>query len=244
MKIVRYLFTISYDGSNYYGFQKQTNKISIQSEVERSLKYMTKNELTIHSAGRTDKGVHAINQTFHVDVPFEIVNIPNWIYGLNKRLSSDIIIKDIKQVDESFHARKSAKARVYKYIISKNELDIFNHRFKVYVKDFNLSLAKEASLKFIGVKDFIGFSKYTKGKDTIKKIDSIEFHETNEDIIIEIKGISFLRYMVRSIVGTIIDVATNKLKLEDIDKVFETNDRKYAGTTAPAKGLYLDKIIY
>lgn len=244
MNIVRYLFEVSYDGSNYYGFQRQTNFKSIQAELERALRYMVKNDLTIHSAGRTDRGVHAIAQTFHVDVSFEIVNMTTWINGLNKRLPSDIIVNDVRKVDTNFHARKSAKYRIYKYVISKVELNIFNQRFKTYVENFDINLAKEASKKFVGVKDFSGFSKLTKGKDTVKKIISIDITETTEDIIITFKGISFLRYMVRSIVGTIIDVSTNKIDISIIDKVFETKNRKYAGTTAPAKGLYLEKIIY
>lgn len=244
MDLVRYLFTISYDGSNYSGFQRQKNASSIQEKIETTLKYMTKNELTIHSAGRTDKGVHALNQTFHVDVNFEIVNINYFINSLNKRLPSDIIIKNIEKVDFYFHARKSAKFREYKYVISKKELNIYNHRFASYIKDFDLNLAKKASLKFIGIKDFKGFSKYTKDVNTIKQIISIDFKEDDTYIYVTFKGISFLRYMVRSIMGTIIDVATYKKDISIIDKVFETNDRKYAGTTAEAKGLFLEKIIY
>lgn len=244
MQKVRYLFYISYDGSNYFGFQRQNNQKTIQSEIERALRQLTKNDLTIHSAGRTDKGVHANFQTFHVDFPFEIVNKFTWLKGINKRLPSDIIIHNYKKVDNTFHARYSAKYRIYKYVISKKELNIINQRFKIYVENFDINLAKEASKKFIGIKDFTGFSKMVKDKSPIREIKDIKIKETEDDYIFLFKGVSFLRHMVRTIMGTIIDISTKKLELDIIDLVFKEKNRKLAGTTAPAKALFLEKIIY
>ena len=244
METIRYLFTVSYDGSNYSGFQRQINANSIQSEIEKALKSMTMQELTIHSAGRTDRGVHALNQTFHVDFNFEIVNIDRWLLGINKRLPSDIIIKKVKRVSNNFHARHSAKQRVYKYVISKNELNIYNHRFEVYIKDFNLELARLAKDKFVGVKDFKGFSKSQSEKDTLRVVNSIEIKETRNNIYFIFTGVSFLRYMVRSIMGTIIEVSVGKKDISVIDEIFETHNRSLAGKTAEAKALYLKKVIY
>ena len=244
MEVVRYLFEVSYDGSSYSGFQRQINANSIQSEIEKALKNMTRQELTIHSAGRTDKGVHALAQTFHADLPFEIENIDIFIKGINKRLPSDIIINKIKKVDAKFHARHNAKYRIYQYVISKKPSNIYNQRFEVYIENFDIELAKLAALKFIGVKDFAGFSKKNIEKDTIRSIKSIDIKETKTHYIFTFKGVSFLRYMVRSIMGTIIEVATNKKDISIIDDIFETNNRKLAGKTADAKALFFKKVIY
>ena len=244
MEVVRYLFEVSYDGSSYSGFQRQTNANSIQSEIEKALKNMTRIELTIHSAGRTDKGVHALAQTFHADFPFEIENIDIFIRGINKRLPSDIIIKKIKKVNNRFHARHNAKYRIYEYVIAKRPSDIYNQRFEVYIENFNIELAKLATQKFVGVKDFAGFSKKNIDKETIRSIESIDVKETKTHYIFTFKGVSFLRYMVRSIMGTIIEIATNKKDISIIDDIFETKDRKLAGKTADAKALFFKKVIY
>lgn len=243
MEHYRYLFHVSYDGTDYSGFQRQENSKSIQGEIERALKGMTANSYTIHSAGRTDKGVHALDQTFHLDLPFEI-EIDKWIKGINFRLPSDIRINKIKQVDNRFHARHNAKFRVYEYKIAKKESDIFNQRYEVYIENFNIELAIEASLKFIGTKDFTGFSKISKDKEPIRTITEISVKETKDYYYFKFVGISFLRYMVRSIMGTIIAVATDKMSIEVIDEIFETKNRMLAGKTAEAKGLYFKKVIY
>lgn len=239
----RYLFTVSYDGSNYSGFQRQINSNSIQEEIEKAIKRMTRQEITIHSAGRTDKGVHAIGQTFHIDINIEIEE-NRWIEALNLRLPDDIIIKKVKRVNNKFHARHSAKKRVYYYKIAKHESNIFTQRFELYVKNFDISIAKEAIKKFIGTKDFTGFFKSNPNKDPIRTIENIEIKETKDYYYIVFTGISFLRYMVRSIVGIIISVSTNKTPIETIDLIFATKDRSLASKTAEAKALYLDKIIY
>lgn len=244
MDIVRYLFTVSYDGSNYAGFQRQTNANSIQTEIEKALKNMTRATIIIHSAGRTDKGVHALNQTFHADLPFIIENFDIFIEGINKRLPSDIIIKKIKKVSKTFHARHNAKKRIYKYVIAKNASNIFNQRFEVYIKDFNIEIAKTAAKMFVGTKDFAGFAKSNLNKETIRHIESIEIKETKTHYYFTITGVSFLRYMVRSIMGTIIEVATNKKDIKVIDEIFKTTNRKLAGKTAPAKALFLKSVIY
>ena len=244
MEVVRYLFEVSYDGSNYSGFQRQINANSIQSEIEKALKNMTRIELTIHSAGRTDKGVHALAQTFHADLPFEIENIDIFIIGINKRLPSDIIIKKIKKVNARFHARHNAQYRIYEYVISKKPSDIYNQRFEVYIENFDIELAKLATREFIGVKDFAGFSKKNIDKETIRSVESIDVKETKTHYIFTFKGVSFLRYMVRSIMGTIIEVSTHKKDIKVIKEIFETKDRKLAGKTADAKALFFKKVIY
>lgn len=240
---MRYLFTVSYDGSNYSGFQRQKNANSIQAELEKALKRMTAKEHTIHSAGRTDKGVHALGQTFHLDLDLEI-DLDKWQEALNLRLPNDIIITSIKIVNDRFHARHSAKGREYVYKIAKNPSTIFTQRFEVYVKNFDVDIAKEAILKFIGTKDFSGFYKSSSKKDPVRTIKSIKIKETKTHYYFTFIGVSFLRYMVRSIMGQIISAATKQITLADIDLIFATKERRLASKTAEAKALYLKKIIY
>lgn len=239
----RYLFTVSYDGSDYVGFQRQNNAKTIQSEIEKALKRMTRLDLTIHSAGRTDKGVHALNQTFHIDLAFEI-DTNKWIKAINLRLPDDIIIRKIKKVESDFHARFSAKSRTYFYSISKHPSTIFTQRYELYVENFNIELAREAILKFIGTKDFTGFYKSSSDKDPIRTINNITIKETNTHYYFIFEGVSFLRYMIRSIMGMVIAVSTNLKDLKDIDLIFETKDRSLAAKTIEAKGLFLKKINY
>lgn len=239
----RYLCTVSYDGSNYSGFQRQLNSSSIQTEIEKAIKNMTTIETTIHSAGRTDKGVHALAQTFHFDLLVELdCNV--LVNGLNKRLNDDIIIKDVKKVSDSFHARHHAKERIYEYKIAKKQSNIFSQRYEVYIENFDIDIAKECTKLFLGTKDFTGFAKMSKEKDPIRTIKSIEIKETSSHYTFTFIGVSFLRYMVRSIMGTIIEVSTNKKDITVIEEIFNTNNRKLAGKTAEAKGLFLKKVIY
>lgn len=240
---MRYLAIVSYDGSNYFGFQKQEKEITVQQMIERAFRNMTQQEVTIYSAGRTDKGVHALGQAFHFDFN-EIEKMDLFIEGLNKRLPIDIRIIKIKKVKDYFHARFDAKKKTYTYTISKVPSSVFDARYEVYVKDFNIDVAKNCVLKFIGTHDFKGFTKYTEGKETVRTIDQIKVLETKTKIRFIFTGKGFLRYMVRSIMGTIIEVSTGKKDITLIDELFETKDRKKASKTAEARGLCLTKIYY
>ena len=240
----RYLCIVSYDGSNYSGFQRQENANSIQNELEKALKNMTRQVIVIQSAGRTDKGVHAINHAIHFDLDFEIEHLELWIKGINKRLPSDIIFKSIKLVDNSFHSRHNAKARIYEYMIAKKPSDILSQRFEVYVENFNVNLVKDILSKFEGEKDFTGFSKWSPDKTPIRKLYSLKIIETENHYIFEFNGESFLRHMVRTIMGLIIEIATNQKDESIIDEIFLTKNRELAGKTAEAKGLFLKEVIY
>lgn len=240
---MRLLVKISYDGSNYFGFQRQKDALGIQAVIEKSLKNMTGTNITIHSAGRTDKGVHAKGQTFHFDSDLPLDG-PSWKRTLNQRLPEDIRVISVKKVANRFHARHYALQRTYEYKISKTPSSVFRQRYEVYIKDFNYTVANKCIPLFLGKKDFTGFSKLVKDKDPVKEIMTFSLRETNTHYIFEIKANSFLRYMVRSIVGTIIDVATNKKDISIINEIFKTNDRKLAGKTAEARGLYLMKVNY
>ncbi|MDY0277073.1 MAG: tRNA pseudouridine(38-40) synthase TruA [Acholeplasma sp.] len=240
----RYLCTVSYDGSNYAGFQRQINAVGIQNEIEKALKNMTMREVTIHAAGRTDRGVHALGQVFHFDLDFKIEDFGAWLKGINKRLPDDIILKKIKIVNNNFHARHNAKGRVYEYRIAKKESNILKQRYEVYVENFDVNLVKDILDDFIGIRDYSGFSKLAKEKSPIKILYSIELKETKDQYIFIFHGESFLRNMVRAIMGLIIEIGTKKKNREIIKEVFATKNRQLAGKTAEAKGLFFKKVIY
>ncbi len=239
---MRYLAIVSYDGTKYHGFQSQTNALGIQEVIEKSLRLMTQSSIKIHSAGRTDKGVHAIEQTFHFDSDLDL-DIKNWL-RVNDRLPLDIRIKSIKQVRKDFHARHSAKSKKYRYIIAKNPSSVFQANYEVYIKNLDINPIKEAIPYFIGTHNYRGFCQLVKGKPTVKTIYNIDLKETKNHYIFTFHGNSFLKYMVRSMMGTLIQIGLHRKKPEIIKEILETQNRQLAGKTADARGLYLLKIYY
>lgn len=240
---MRFHAIVSYDGTMYKGFQSQKNALGIQEVIEKALKNMTQHNIKIHSSGRTDKGVHAIAQSFHFDSD---LNIPEetFVYALNRRLPEDIKILKVKKVNESFHARHSAKSKKYLYKLSKNKLTAFQANHFVHIHDLDYDRMTEACQCFIGTHDFAGFAAKVEGKPTIKTIFEVKVYESKTRYYIEFHGNSFLKYMVRSMVGTIIEVGLHKKTKEDIILNLNHPDRKLAGKTAPGKGLYLKKVYY
>ena len=240
---MRYLMYCSYDGSNYYGFQSQVNHLGIQEVIEKAIKNMTQQKVKIHSAGRTDKGVHAYEQAFHVDLTGDF-NLNNMKMALNKRLPEDIRILKIKIVNDTFHARHDAKAKKYVYKLSKKPLNVFESKYYTYIPNLDLDIMKHASTLFIGTHDFKGFCEKVVGKPTIKTIYAINVEETNKTIQFTFFGNSFLKYMVRSMMGTLIEIGQHKKQPDVITRNLSQPDRRLAGKTAPSKGLYLKKIYY
>ncbi len=239
---MRYMAIVSYDGSIYHGFQKQNNGLGIQEVIEKAFLFMTQTEIKIHSAGRTDKGVHAIGQAFHFDSNLNL-ELADWL-RVNDRLPLDIRIKRIKKVKPDFHARHSAKSKIYKYVIAKNPSTVFSKNYEVYIKNLNIEPMKNAMNDFVGTHDFKGFSQFVKDKPTIKTIYHITMRETKKTYTFIFHGNSFLKYMVRSMMGTLIQIGLGKKEPSVINEIFETNDRSLAGKTAEARGLFLVKIFY
>ena len=240
---MRYLMFCSYDGSNYYGFQSQVNQLGIQEVIEKAIKNMTQQNVKIHSAGRTDKGVHAYEQAFHVDIIGDF-DLNTMIVAINKRLPEDIRILKIKIVNDDFHARHHAHAKKYIYKLSKKPLTAFQSKYYTYVPNLDYELMKNATQLFIGTHDFKGFCEKVIGKPTIKTIFNIKVIESTSLISFEFFGNSFLKYMVRSMMGTLIEIGQHKKQTETISLNLTNPDRTLAGKTAPAKGLYLKKIYY
>jgi len=240
---MRYMAVVSYDGTNYQGFQSQTNGLGIQEVIEKAFRLMTQTEIKIHSAGRTDKGVHALGQVFHFDSKIDI-EPETWVRGVNDRLPLDIRVKKVTPVKPDFHARHSAKSKIYKYIIAKKPSTAFSKNYEVYIKNIDIEKMVSALPQLIGTHDFKGFCQHVEGKPTIKTIYKAEFKETKKHYIFQFHGNSFLKYMVRSIMGTLIQIGIGKKDGSVIQEILETQDRHLAGKTAEARGLFLVKIYY
>ena len=242
---MRYLIKYSYDGSKYNGYQKQPRKRTIQRELEKALKEINANKkVLVSSSGRTDKGVHANNQYAHFDL---IINIKpdNLKRALNSILPDDIYIKDVKEVSDNFHARFDVKKKEYIYKINIGEYNpIEKDYIYQYCKDLDINEMKKGLIYIEGTHNFKSFVKGDDYEDYERTIISTKLEKKNNTIIISLIGTGFMRYMVRNIVGLLIEVGEHKYKCSDIEKILKAHDRTKAGKCAPACGLYLEDVYY
>ena len=241
--------SFSYDGSKYKGYQKQPNEKTVQNEIEKALKKInSNNNVSIHASGRTDAGVHAINQKAHFDMDV-IMECDKLKHSLNSIIPDDIYVKGVLNVGDEFHARYDVKAKEYIYKIN---MGTYNPIEKDYIYQYNKRLdvtEMERALKYLeGTHNFKSFTKSDEEKDDYVRTivqASLERDTKNvHKIIISFLGTGFLRYMVRNMVGTLIEIGEGKYRSEDIIKILDAKDRTKAGKCAPACGLYLKDVFY
>ena len=243
----RYKISIEYKGTNYVGWQRQDNGLSIQESLENAIKQLTAEKADVFGAGRTDAGVHALNQVAHFDLKksMELDSIRD---GLNQYLRPQpIAIIKANEVSDNFHARFSAKQRQYSYkIINRRApLTIDQNMAWVLHKELNILKKKEAAFFFIGKHNLGAFrSVNCQSKTSIKTIDEVEVKNIGHNIFINVKAKSFLHSQVRIMVGTLVYVGEGKIEPKEIKTIIKIADRKNAGPTAPAEGLYLANVIY
>ena len=246
---MRYLMTLSYDGTNFSGYQKQVKERTVQGELEKVLKQINDNKkVEVHATGRTDAKVHAINQKAHFDMDTNIP-IDKLMKGINSLLPEDIYVKKIENVSEDFHARFNALGKEYIYIINMGE---YNPLERNYVYQYNKKLdvvEMERALKYIeGEHDFKSFTKADDEHDDytrrIVQTSIVRDSKNVNKITISFLGTGFLRYMVHNIVGTLIEIGEGKRKSEEIIEILDAKDRRKAGMTASAEGLYLKDVFY
>lgn len=246
---MRYLMTFAYDGTNYSGYQKQPKKKTIQSEIELQLtKLNSDQKVSIHASGRTDAHVHSFHQKAHFDLDKEI-SIERMLTSLNHLLPDDIYIQKIEEVDLEFHARFDVKKKEYVYQINLGEYNPFERNY-IYQYNRSLNISEmEHALKFLeGTHNFKAFTKVDEEKEsyerTILEANLILDEKNPDHIVIRFLGTGFLRYMVRNMVGTLIEIGEGKRKKEDILKILASQDRTQAGKMAPPEGLYLKNVFY
>ncbi len=241
------LLTVAYDGTNYFGWQKQDNVKTIQGELEKALSNLFKQDINIRGASRTDTGVHALSQLallkHKTTIPVE--KLP---FAINSFLNNkEIVVTNAIYVDENFHPQNSVYKKTYQYKIY--NAPFINPLIKNYTefvhKPLNIEKMKQATQYFLGEHDFKSFcASGTIAKTTIRTIYDLTINKQDDIITIEITGNGFLYNMVRIIAGTLIDIGHNKTQPENIKDIILYKDRQKAGKTASACGLTLYKIYY
>jgi tRNA pseudouridine38-40 synthase len=244
----RLKITLEYDGTNFDGFQKQsgTKQRTVQGVLEESLFRLTGEKVAIIGAGRTDSGVHAYGQVVHFETGSPIP-VERFCEALKGQLPPDIAAVDATVVDASFHARYSAVAKKYCYLVlnSRKPMALWRNYCYRYPYPLNISAVKECAEVLIGEHDFRAFSASgSSEKSTVRRLFSVDTEQQGGLIRFTVVGNGFLYKMMRLIVGTLLEVGSGKLSLEQVRQLLKTGERGKGGATAPPQGLYLLKVFY
>lgn len=240
------ILNISYDGSNYSGWQRQNNANSIQETIENAIYKITDEKVDLIASGRTDSGVHALGQIANFKT-YSNIRADKFAYAINSNLPDDIRINYSNQTDIDFNSRFMAKKKTYIYQIYNNDIkNPFNYKYTMQVKNkLNFELMQENIKMLIGTYDWTSF--YTKEKDNpknpIRTVYDCSLSKNQDILTIEITGNGFLYNMVRIIAGTLIEIGLDKKNM-NIEQIIKAKDRKYAGATAKACGLFLKNVEY
>jgi tRNA pseudouridine38-40 synthase len=239
--------TIAYDGTRYQGWQIQPKGPTIQGVIEEKLSVLMGEKVDLIGAGRTDAGAHASGQVAHfkTEGPMKILTIQK---ALNSLLPPDIVIRKVEEVGENFHARKSPRSKIYEYrILNEPVRSPFHREYAWHLPTpLNWGEMKRATKKLIGQHDFSSFrSAGSSAKTSIRKVARAEWKHSRDGLVrFEIEGNGFLKQMVRAIVGTLVEVGKGKISAAEFQQIIESKDRKKAGPTAPAHGLFLKEVKY
>ncbi len=240
---MKYLISIAYDGSKFNGFQKLKNELTVQGELERVLLKIAKTTISVKGSGRTDKGTHALDQKCHFELGMNL-DTYNVIRSINDLINKSIYVKDCQKVDDSFHARFSVKEKCYHYYVNNNEYNPLRKDYVYYYRDkLDISLMEDAIKIFIGKHSYNNFVS-GKRKNYDCEIFSAKVYKNGEDICFEFIGASFYTYMIRNMVGALLEVGKGKMTKTNLKKLIDNkiNDINY--TTLPACGLYLIGVKY
>ena len=238
---------VAYDGAPFAGWQSQTHRNTVQDHLERAFVRIMGGGERVHGAGRTDAGVHALAQCAHVNV-LKSLPADRWVKALNALLPSAIRVVRCRYVSENFHARLSAKGKIYRYRIwTAPILSPFEHRRALHIaQSIDLKLLKSAAKYFVGTHDFAAFAA-NRGKpetSTIRTIDSVRVRQKGPCITIEFDGNGFLYKMVRLMVGALLKCASGNMLIEEITSRLRSGEVGSARFAAPAEGLYLVRVRY
>ncbi|MBN2366007.1 MAG: tRNA pseudouridine(38-40) synthase TruA [Calditrichaeota bacterium] len=235
---------IEYDGTRYHGWQSQINARTIQDALEQAIFKLTQEQVKVHGAGRTDAGVHARGQVANFRL---MKNLPahKILMGLNNYLPEDIVIKSAETVPDKFHARFDAKKRIYQYFIIPQKTAVHRRYCWQFFHKMDISVLTDLAVKVTGKHDFSSFARLeTQTDNNICNVTESVWKNDHEFLIYRIAANRFLHGMVRALVGTMTDVARGRFAVRDFEEIFQSLDRNRAGTTAPARGLFLEQVIY
>jgi len=243
--VLRYFIELSYFGEAYSGWQIQPNAISIQETLEKALTLILREPIKITGQGRTDAGVHAIQSFAHFDIAHLAMFPDELCFKLNSLLPSDIAIKRIFEVPETAHARFSPICRSYQYIISSQKNPFYHNRSWPVYRKLTISSMKEAAIQLMGPHDFTSFSSAKSDTDSrVCTINRLDFEAKNDLLIIHITADRFVMNMVRTIVGTLVEVGLGKRNPDEMASLLALKNRQTTGENAPACGLYLREVKY
>ncbi|MCD6034439.1 MAG: pseudouridine synthase [Rickettsiales bacterium] len=247
-----YKLTIEYDGTGFLGWQKQAEGPSVQASIEKAIFRFCSESITIHCAGRTDRGVHARGQVAHVVLakeydPYKLWKAVNFHLIQMFEQEPGISILKAEQVEDDFHARFSATRRYYQYRIINRSSPLAierNRAWQVFVP-LDIALMQEAAKHFLGTHDFTSFrASECQAKNPVRTLDSLIITQEGDVITLDLQALSFLHHQVRNITGTLKLIGEGKLAATEIPRILEAKDRTQAGPTAPAHGLYFMKVDY
>ena len=244
----RYQILIEYAGSNFRGWQVQKKGKTVQGLIQEKISKLLKKKILIYGAGRLDSGVHAIEQSAHFDHNIEIKKKDKFIKSLNHFLRKEnVTILAIKKKNNNFHARFSAKLRIYNYIIINRLSEPALEKIRCWhiIKKLNLNIMKKGAKKLIGTNDFSTFrASSCRAKSSIKTMKLVKIKSLKNRIEIEFRSQSFLQHQVRSMVGCLKYLGEKKWSLKRFESVMKSRQRSLCAPLAPPEGLYLSKIIY
>jgi len=242
--MIRLKCTVGYDGSKFHGFQVQDKQRSVQGEIQKALKNITQEEIIIHSSGRTDAKVHAVKQVFHFDTNKEMTE-NRWKMAINHFMPNDIYIYDCQFVDQKFHSRYSVLSKEYRYYLSTNEYNPLKTNYIYqYGRELDIVSMQKASKLFIGTHNFASFCAKDPYGNTFRTLYSFSIKEENGIIEFSVVGDGFRRYMVRHLVGSLIQVGAKRINLERVKEMLESEGNKKCLFKAKPQGLYLYKVNY
>ena len=239
-----YRLTLSYDGTDFHGWQRQPQRRTVQGVIESSLAKIAKKKINVIGAGRTDAGVHALEQVANFKANLKMGE-EELFQALNSLLPDEVRITSLKKVDANFHARKMAKSKVYQYrIFNSTCISPFVFRYVLqWSSPLDVNLMKEAARLFVREADFRAFSS-NRLLQPLRKVTRSEIEKKGKEIIYIVEANGFLRYMVRAMVGTLLEVGRGRIPPQKIEEIFRQKKRTLSSPTAPAKGLCLIKVNY
>lgn len=243
---MRIALGIEYNGHGFYGWQYQHGLPTIQAALEKALSNVANETVTVFCAGRTDASVHATGQIVHFDTHAKR-HIDAWIWGTNSKLPPSIIVRFARHVDYRFHARFTATARRYRYIIYNHPIRpaLLSTRVTWHYYPLDIERMKAAAKYLLGEQDFSSFrSSQCNSKTTMRNVTELEITRQGDFVILDIQANAFLHHMVRNIAGTLIKVGSHYREPEWMLEVLQAKSRRAAAETATADGLYLTRVVY
>ncbi|MBR3502199.1 MAG: tRNA pseudouridine(38-40) synthase TruA [Alphaproteobacteria bacterium] len=246
---MRYKITVEYDGTNLVGWQKQKDGPSVQEFLEKAITGFSHQKTDVFGAGRTDAGVHALGQVAHFDLDTDLseYKIQESLNALLRELQAPVAVWQTEKTGTDFHARFSAIGRGYIYrVLNRRGNSPLRHN-RVWPVSYNLDLAamQEGAKYLLGYHDFTSFrGAGCQANSPLKTLDKLDIERVNDEIIFTVEARSFLYHQVRNMVGTLVQVGNGKLVPTDVERILAAKDRAQAGISAPACGLYLNKVMY